>query len=207
MFVTGLFMMMTAPIVGRLGQKMDPRYMMAFGLTLFAISCLELVPITKDWAFNELFIPQAMRGVALMTSMMPVSMLALGTLPPERMKNASGLFNLTRNLGGAVGLAVITTILNNRWDLHITRLHEQVQWGREAATERLDMMTKGFAALGSDANLAAIKMLAQSVKREALVMAFSDVFLVLAVLFGLIVLLVPLAQKPQAAPSGGGGGH
>ena len=86
--------------------------MMAFGLSLFAVSCLELVPITKDWAFSELFIPQALRGVALMTSMMPVSMLALGTLPPERIKNASGLFNLTRNLGGAVGLAVITTILN-----------------------------------------------------------------------------------------------
>ena len=65
MFVTGLFMMMTAPIVGRLGQKMDPRYMMAFGLSLFALSCLELVPITKDWAFNELFIPQAMRGVEI----------------------------------------------------------------------------------------------------------------------------------------------
>ncbi|WP_018182684.1 DHA2 family efflux MFS transporter permease subunit [Kaistia granuli] len=208
MFVTGLFMMITAPIVGRLGQKMDPRYMMAFGLSLFALSCLELVPITKDWAFSELFIPQAMRGVALMTSMMPVSMLALGTLPPERMKNASGLFNLTRNLGGAVGLAVITTVLNNRWDLHITRLHEQVQWGREAATERLDMMTKGFAAtLGSDANVAALKTLTLAVKREALVMAFSDVFLVLAVMFGLIVLLVPLASKPQAAPAGGGGGH
>ncbi|MCX5579498.1 DHA2 family efflux MFS transporter permease subunit [Kaistia terrae] len=208
MFVTGLFMMMTAPIVGRLGQKMDPRYMMAFGLSLFALSCLELVPITKDWAFNELFIPQAMRGVALMTSMMPVSMLALGTLPPERMKNASGLFNLTRNLGGAVGLAVITTILNNRWDLHITRLHEQVQWGREAATERLDVMTKGFSAtLGSDANIAAIKTLTLSVKREALVMAFSDVFLVLAIIFAAIVLLVPLARKPQPAPAGAGGGH
>ena len=61
-------------------------------------------------------------------------MLALGTLPPERIKNASGLFNLTRNLGGAVGLAVITTVLNNRWDLHIERLHEMRSIG--AASRR-----------------------------------------------------------------------
>jgi DHA2 family multidrug resistance protein len=181
--------------------------MMAFGLVLFAISCLELVPITKDWAFSELFIPQALRGVALMTSMLPVSMLALGTLPPERMKNASGLFNLTRNLGGAVGLAVITTVLNDRWDLHISRLHDSVQWGREVATERLAALSRGLSALGSNAEVAALQTMAQSVKREALVMAFSDVFLLLAAVFALIVLLVPLAQKPQPRAAGAGGGH
>ncbi len=208
MFVTGIFMMITAPIAGNLAQKLDPRVMMAAGLSLFAISCLELVPITKDWAFNELFIPQALRGVALMTSMIPVSMLALGTLPPERIKNASGLFNLTRNLGGAVGLAVITTLLNDRWDLHIARLHEAVTWSSVAATERISALTRGFSALGSNAEIAALKTMSQSIKREALVMAFSDVFLVLALIFGAIVLLVPLAQKP--APRGAaaaGGGH
>jgi DHA2 family multidrug resistance protein len=208
MFVTGVFMMITAPIAGRMAQKVDPRFMLGFGLSLFAVSCLELVPITKDWAFNELFIPQALRGVALMTSMIPVSMIALGTLPPERIKNASGLFNLTRNLGGAVGLAVITTVLNSRWDLHISRLHESVQWGRDAATERLAQMTQGMAAtLGSNAEMAALHTLTLSVKREALVMAFSDVFLVLAVMFGAIVLLVPLARKPGGPSAAGGGGH
>ena len=64
MFVTGLFMMMTAPIAGPLAQKLDPRLMMFVGLGLFALSCVELLPITKDWAFTELFIPQAVRGVA-----------------------------------------------------------------------------------------------------------------------------------------------
>ncbi len=208
MFVTGIFMMITAPIAGNLAQRLDPRVMMAAGLSLFAISCLELVPITKDWAFGELFIPQALRGVALMTSMIPVSMLALGTLPPERIKNASGLFNLMRNLGGAVGLAVITTMLNDRWDLHIARLHEAVSWTSNAANERVSALTRGFSALGSNAEIAALTTMAQSVKREALVMAFSDVFLLLAVMFALIVLLVPLAQKP--APRGAataGGGH
>jgi len=206
MFVTGAFMMLTAPIAGSLAQKIDPRLMMGFGLALFAVSCLELVPITRDWAFGEFLIPQAIRGSALMICMLPVSILALGTLPPERVKNASGLFNLMRNLGGAFGLAAINTALNNRWDLHIERLGEAVTWSRDAATEQLSAMTQGFqATLGFDAGRAALASLSHMVRREALVMAFSDVFLILAVFFFAALLLVPLARRPQPAPAGAGG--
>ena len=103
-----------------------------------------------------------MRGSALMICMLPVSILALGTLPPERVKNASGLFNLMRNLGGAFGLAAINTALNKRWDLHIERLGEAVTWSRDAATEQLTAMTQGFqATLGSDAERAALASLSQ----------------------------------------------
>ncbi len=203
MFVSGAFMMVTAPIAGTLAQKMDPRWMMAVGLALFAVSCVELVPITRDWAFVELFVPQAVRGVAMMICMLPVSVLALGTLPPERVKNASGLFNLTRNLGGAFGLAIITTVLNKRWDLHIERLHESVNWARSVATEQLSALTQGFAAtLGSDASRQALAVLSNTARREALVMAFSDVFLLLAVIFFAVLLLVPLARKPQPVAPG-----
>ncbi|MGE0004568.1 MAG: DHA2 family efflux MFS transporter permease subunit [Parvibaculaceae bacterium] len=208
MFVTGMFQMMTAPFAGQLAQRFDSRYVVGFGMALLGLSCLELVPVTKDWAFVELFVPQAMRGVALMLVMVPISMLALGTLPPDLVKNASGLFNLTRNLGGAVGLALITTLLNARTDLHIVRLHEAVSWGRQAAVERLDAMTQALAPrLGGDAELAAIKLMTQSAHRESLVMAFSDVFLVLALAFLAMVVLVPLIRKPvpRAAPAGAGG--
>jgi DHA2 family multidrug resistance protein len=206
MFVTGIFMMITAPIAGTLAQRVDPRWMMAVGLTLFAISCLELVPITKDWAFVELFVPQAMRGVALMTCMLPVSIIALGTLPRDRVKNASGLFNLMRNLGGAVGLAGITTFLNKRDDLHLERLRETLTWSRQPAVEQLSNLTSGFSANpGLDAPRVALQTLANIVRQQALVMAFSDVFLVLAVLFFAVVVLIPLARRPEAAPSGGGG--
>jgi DHA2 family multidrug resistance protein len=206
MFVTGIFMMITAPIAGTLAQRVDPRWMMAFGLALFAVSCLELVPITKDWAFGELFLPQAVRGVALMTSMLPVSILALGTLPPQRVQNASGLFNLTRNLGGAFGLAGITTFLNKRDDLHIERLREVVTWSRQPAAEQLSNLTAGFQANpGLDAPSAALKTLANIVQQQALVMAFSDVFLILAGLFFAVLLLVPLAKKPENAAAAGAG--
>ncbi len=60
----------------------------------------------------------------------------LGTLSPARLKNASGLFNLMRNLGGAVGLALINTLLNKRLDLHLARLHENVSWGRPSLRTR-----------------------------------------------------------------------
>ncbi len=205
MFVTGLFMMITAPISGRIAQRADPRIMIAVGIGLLAVSCLELVPITRDWAFGELFIPQALRGVGLMVAMIPVSMLALGTLPPERLKNASGLFNLMRNLGGAVGLAVITTLLNDRWDLHIQRLHEAVTWSRPEALARLQALTQHFAAtLGSSADAAALHTLSMQVRGQALVMAFSDIFLLLAVLFFAVMLFVPLAQRPRMRAAGGG---
>src|SRR5947209_14163258 len=102
----------------------------------------------------------------------PINNLTLGTMAPERMKNASGLFNLTRNLGGAVGLALINTLLNNRWDLHLARLHESVQWGRSTAVETLSNLTLSFGTLGSDAAQAALTTLSNMVRREALVMPF-----------------------------------
>ncbi len=75
--------------------------------------------ITRDYDFYELLVPQILRGIGMMLAMVPTNTIALGTLAPERVKNASGLFNLTRNLGGAVGLAVINQVLNERTDLHI----------------------------------------------------------------------------------------
>src|SRR5262245_60896686 len=96
--------------------------------------------LTSDWDFWELVWPQIFRGVGLMTAMIPINNVALGTLPPKRVKNASGLFNLTRNLGGAVGLAGLTTILNDRTDLHLTRLHERLTFASKPALETLDAL-------------------------------------------------------------------
>jgi DHA2 family multidrug resistance protein len=80
--------------------------------------------LCQDWDFWELWWPQIFRGVGLMFAIIPINNIALGTLPPDSIKNASGLYNLMRNLGGAVGLAAIYTFLNNRSDLHFARLHE-----------------------------------------------------------------------------------
>ena len=107
------------------------------------------------------------RGFSLMLCMVPINNLALGTMPPQKIKNASGLFNLTRNLGGAVGLALINTMLDKRMDLHLQRLRESVVWGRQIADETIDNLTAGFAARGSDAAQAAAKQVAMMVRRQA----------------------------------------
>src|SRR5258707_14448339 len=119
----------------------------------------------------------------MMLAIVPITNVAIGTLPRERLKNASGLFNLMRNLGGAVGLAALNTVLDDRIDLHITRLHEAVGWGSAAAVETLDNMTARFSNFGSDAQLMALKQMTQFVHQLATVMAFADVFLMLTVVF------------------------
>jgi DHA2 family multidrug resistance protein len=208
MAVTGVCMFVAAPIVGRLITKVDPRAMIAVGFAGFALGTWQVHFVTKDWDFWELLVPQMLRGFSLMTCMVPINNLALGTLPPTRIKNASGLFNLTRNLGGAVGLALINTLMNQRMDLHLARLRENVAWGHAKAEEMLVSLTAAMAPRGSDADLAALSKLAGIVRREAQVWAIGDVFLALTVLFVGLVLLVPLMRRPYpiGAP-GGGGGH
>ena len=83
--------------------------------------------------------------------------MALGTLTPDRLKNASGLFNLTRNLGGAVGLAALNTVLDNRIDLHLARLHDAITWSRQPALEMLSALATRMR--GSDAQNMALKQL------------------------------------------------
>src|SRR6478752_10763154 len=140
MFVSGLAMFFTAPIAGKLSAKMDLRLMMAFGFMSFAAGTYIMTGVTTDWDFYELFIPQILRGFGLMMCMVPINNIALGTMPPARMRGASGLFNLTRNLGGAVGLAVINTVLTNRQDVHYQRIREGLDWGNPTALDQINNM-------------------------------------------------------------------
>jgi DHA2 family multidrug resistance protein len=202
MFVSGLAMFATAPIAGQLSQKFDPRFVLIGGFLLFALGTWQMTSVTQDWDFWELLWPQIFRGVGLMFSIVPVTNTALGTLAPELMKNASGLFNLMRNLGGAIGLAVINTTLNDRLDLHLARLHEAVTWSRGAATETLARMAANFS--GSDAQLMAVKQMMALVRQQATVMSFADVFLMLTILFAALAAMGVIMKKPAAVPAGEG---
>jgi DHA2 family multidrug resistance protein len=140
-----------------------------------------------------------------MAAMVPVTNTALGTLDPARLKNASGLFNLTRNLGGAIGLAVINTLLNDRMDLHLVRLHEAVNGASVAATETLNELTQKFG--GTDGALMALKQVSMMARQQALVMSFADVFFMLTVMFVGLAAAGIMMKKPQAPAGAGGGGH
>jgi DHA2 family multidrug resistance protein len=202
MFVSGVCMFLTAPIAGRLMDKVDPRHMLIAGFLSFAAGTYWMTYLTRDWDFWELFWPQVFRGVGLMIAMIPINNIALGTLPPDRIKNASGLFNLTRNLGGAVGLAALTTILNDRTDVHLARLHERLTWAHQPAVELLDKLAERFASYGSDARLMALKQLNLITHRQGVVIAFADVFLLLTILFIGLAFLALLMRRPAHVPIG-----
>jgi MFS transporter, DHA2 family, multidrug resistance protein len=206
LFVTGVAMFLTAPIAGRLSAKVDPRIMVGVGFAGFALGTWQASSITSDWGFYELLVPQILRGVSLMLCMVTITNVSLGTLLPKQISGASGLFNLTRNLGGAVGLAIINTVMNKRMDLHLARLHDAVSWGKTSADETLAGITASLSQLGSDANAAALSRLAGLVRIQAQTMAIADVFYLLTFLFLGIILMLPIMQKPAAAV-GSGGGH
>jgi DHA2 family multidrug resistance protein len=202
MFVSGITMFLMAPVVGRMMLRFDMRYIIMFGLVVFALGSYQMTWITKDYDFYELLIPQILRGIGMMCAMVPTNNIALGTLAPDRVKNASGLFNLMRNLGGAVGLAVINEMLNDRTDLHISRLQDRVTWGNTTAVETLNMLTQRAQGMG-DAALMALKELSQIVHRQAAVMSYGDTFFMLALFFAALSGLIFLLNKPASMAAGG----
>jgi MFS transporter, DHA2 family, multidrug resistance protein len=205
LFVSGLAMFLTAPIAGALSNRVDLRIMMMIGFFAFAVGTWQATQITADWTFGELLVPQILRGFGLMLCMVPINNLALGTLPAHRIKGASGLFNLTRNLGGAVGLALINTVLIDRTALHHERLAEHVNWNNPAAVDQLSNMTRNDTLNGLDGAMAATRQLVNMVTQQAYVMSFADVFLLLTVLFGGLGIFSLLMKKPGTAPAGSGG--
>jgi len=131
-FSTGVFQILSIPVYAFFANRIDLRWIMMFGLACFALSMWNFAPITHDWGAQQLLFPQALRGMGQQFAVAPTVTLTLGALSPDRLKLASGLFNLMRNLGGAIGIAVCATILNDRSNLHFFRLAEHLNRSNEA---------------------------------------------------------------------------
>ncbi len=203
-FVSGLAMFCSAPLAGVLSRKLDLRVMLLIGFVGFASSTWMLTGLTADWSFDELLLPQVLRGMSLMLCMVPINNLALGTLPPEKMKGGSGLYNLMRNLGGAVGLAVINTIMSDRADLHYERLRESVTWSNPEALRQMQMLEGNLTSHGLDPS-GALAQMAGRLHGQATVMSFIDIFLLIAVLFSGLAMVALLMKKPPEGQAAGGG--
>jgi DHA2 family multidrug resistance protein len=203
MAITGVMMFISAPVAGKLSKLMDLRAMLAFGLITFGVSVWWLAHLTSESAYWELLLPQGLRGFSMMFLFLPVNTLALGTMAPHELKNASGLYNLMRNLGGAIGLALITTITVQRDAAHVLHLQEQVNWARPGATQFLHGLTQALTPeFGVAAPKAALAQVALLVQREALTLTYNDVLMLMAGVFFLAVPLVLLLAKPKAAVTG-----
>ncbi|ONG47649.1 MFS transporter [Pseudoroseomonas deserti] len=206
MFITGLCMFAAAPFVGRLLQRVDPRYLLSVGLLLFFLALYLTAGLTSQHAFAEMAFPLGLRGVAMMMCMAPINAMALGTIPPAQLKGASGLYNLMRNLGGAVGLAIINTLVTDRSYLHRLHLAEALNWARPAVSRYQDTLSAAMEGrLGDAADIAALARMKNLVVQQALVLAYNDTLLVMAGCFLASLLLVPLLKRARAG--GGGDAH
>ncbi|WP_210528234.1 DHA2 family efflux MFS transporter permease subunit [Rubellimicrobium arenae] len=204
-FVSGMAMFVSAPLAGILSSRLDLRVMLLLGFIGFASSTWMLTGLTADWDFHELLLPQILRGLSLMICMVPINNLALGTLSPAKIKGASGLYNLMRNLGGAVGLAIINTVLSDRRDLHYARLAESVTWSNPEAVRQLDSMAANLQSQGLDGSTGALIQMAGRLRGQAAVMSFIDIFMLITVLFGGLAVTALLMKKP--APGKAAGAH
>jgi DHA2 family multidrug resistance protein len=194
----GCFQLLALVAYSTLARIVDMRLLMVFGLALFGIGCYLYVPLTSQWGWQQLLIPQALRGIGQQFCIPPIVTMALGALPPSRLRSASGLFNLMRNLGGAIGIAVSSTMLNDRLNFHYERLDEHLTRGRPVVESLLQKQADYLAAIGGDvlnAANAGLDQLHVLLMREALVLTFSDAFFAVSLCF-VVGLLSVLFSRP-----------
>src|SRR3984893_4740373 len=199
--VAGLAQMAMSPFSAQMARRMDLRLMLSIGIGLFAVSMYLTAGLTNQAGYVELFVPQVVRGVALMMCYLPANLIALSSVPQDKLKNAAGLYNLTRDLGGAIALATIGTVMNDRQHFHWNRLIEDINPARPAVQHFLDMQSGRLETLvPGDTGHAAVRLLGNLVQREALVMTYNDAIMLIGGLFVAALLMIPLVRRPQAAP-------
>jgi DHA2 family multidrug resistance protein len=178
---------------------------MMFGLACFGLAMWSYSFITNDWGAAEFMVPQVLRGFPQVFAVAPSVNLGLGSLPPERLKYASGLFNMMRNLGGAVGIAASAAIINDQTNLHFQRIASHLTPANLPMDRFVQGMTQRYAAMpgAPDAgHQAALEQLWHLAYREASTLAFADAFRAIMLAFVLATLLVPFLRKvaaPKAA--------
>jgi DHA2 family multidrug resistance protein len=200
-FSTGIASLAGVPVYIILSKRVDLRWLMLGGMACFGLGMWSFSLITSDWGWRELLIPQILRGFPQVFCVAPAVTLGLGSLPPARLKYASGLFNMMRNLGGAFGIAVAGAVLNDRTNFHflvlasnLTDTHPQVR----SALAGLQTQLSGTL----DAQRAALAELWKITYAQAATLAYADAFRAIALAFVAAVCLAPLLRQvaPPAQP-------
>ena len=194
MLVTGVAQLVTAPFAATLESRLGARRLTAFGFALFALGLGLSALQTRIADFDEMFWPQVVRGVAIMFCLLPPTRLALGHLPEMQVPDASGLFNLMRNLGGAIGIALIDTILYGR-TASCRRLSDPPagrRRGRGAGDRpQPELFTNRPPGPPDDATVAFVRPM---VEKAALALSVNEAWALLAFVALVGLLLVPFAR-------------
>ena len=200
---TGLPQLVLIPLVPRLMRRFDTRYIAFTGLMIFAYSCFMNTAMSLDYAGDQLWIPNIVRAIGQAMVLTPLTSVTTGDIAPRDAAAASGISNMLRNLGGAIGTAVLATVITKREQFHSNIIGQSVTLGREEVRNRIAEMTDFFMAHGvpdpAAAHQQAIIALGNSVKRQALVMGFSDTFAVLAGVLVLAAIAVLLTRRTKAS--------
>jgi DHA2 family multidrug resistance protein len=200
MMVTGVAQLLVAPVAAWLETHTAPRPLTFVGYALFAAGLAANGFMTFDTDFAGLFWPQLLRGAAIMLCLLPTTQLALGSLPLPLVANASGLFNMMRNLGGAIGLALIDTVIERRAPAHAAALAAQLQAGSREAAALVGLSLDRFHGVPiGPVDQATRDMVAPLIERAGLVAAFNDCWLALGAILALSLLFLPLMRAPKAA--------
>jgi MFS transporter, DHA2 family, multidrug resistance protein len=203
---TGLPQLILIPLVPRLMQRFDTRYIAVTGLMIFAYSCFMNTAMSPDYAGDQLWIPNIVRAIGQAMVLTPLTSVTTGETAPQDAAAASGISNMLRNLGGAIGTAVLATVITKREQFHSNIIGQSVTLGREEVRSRISQMTDFFLAHGvpdpSAARHQAIIALGNAVKRQALVMGFSDTFAVIGVVLVLAAVAVAFTRKVKVSGAG-----
>ena len=204
--VVGLAQICSVAIASWLSQRSDMRYMITVGLSSFALSLWLSSTMTSSWGFWEFLPSQALRGFAMMLCIVPSVNMALSGFKPAELKYAAGLFNLMRNLGGAIGIATVNSWLQDNTRLANARIGETLGHDGTSAQAMIATLQQRLAQVTPDpaaAAQAARGAFAHVVGREAQTLAFDDIFRLLAWLFIAALVLVPFCRPPAnvAAPA------
>jgi DHA2 family multidrug resistance protein len=196
LLVTGCAQLATAPVAVALERRVGARVLTAFGFALFALGLGLSAFETTATGFREMLWPQLIRGAAIMFCLLPPTRMALGHLPDAEVADASGLFNLMRNLGGAIGLALIDTVLYGRAPKHAEAIVAALQAGDTATAKLVGIPLDLFAMRGTGPIDPSVKaMLQPMIEKLAFVRAANEAWALLAGLTATAILFLLLAPR------------
>jgi MFS transporter, DHA2 family, multidrug resistance protein len=204
----GIPQLFITPFVPKLMERIDLRLLVAVGLALFGVSCFMNSAMTHDTGMEQLIPAQIVRALGQPLVLTPLSSISTAGIEPKQIGSASAIYNMSRNLGGSIGIAILGTIQSQRERFHSNRLVDAVSLSNQITRDRIDQLTQFFTNQGADpvtAQNQAIAQIGNIVHREANVMAFNDCFLFMGFALFAGALLVLLLKK--AKPTSGAAGH
>ena len=204
---TGLPQLFLIPLVPQLMKRFDARLIIGVGFVLFATSNFMNIFMTTNYAADQLFWPNIVRAIGQALVFAPLSAVATAGIEAENAGSASGLFNMMRNLGGAVGIAMLQTFLTKREQYHSNVLTQSVSLLEQATRTRIEQLTQYFMNHGvadhADAAHRAVVAIGRIVQKQAYILAFSDTFYLLGVALIVALWAALLLKKPDHLESGG----